>query len=209
MLKKIISIVSVLFLMVFVAFAVYTLLGSLGGPVMKPAFVIPPQNTVEKAPQVIQPYMIVQKMRKYNICGDVELYYRGPADQELVGMDYNRLKMQFPKANGWEVSFKDDEIHLTREIAGFCGLHKEYRHLGIHDGQVAVYQGPLGYDGTLLRLERNISIDMLPEDWRDKLEKAARFNDLSWDEQKELRETIEFPDEFTLNMVLENFDEMD
>ena len=107
------------------------------------------------------------------------------------------------------MSYRNGEIIITRNIDGYCGLHREYRHLGIYEGKTAVFQGPLGNDETLLRLEKNIDISLLPADWRERLEKSAVFNSLGPDEKLNLQETIEFPDEYALNMVLENFDEMD
>lgn len=209
MFKKIFGFGAALVLMALVAVAVFALLETVGGPVMRPVTSVIESVTGDESIQVVKPYTTVRNVREYEACGDVELYSREPADEELVGLDHHRLQMKYPAHNGWDVSFRGEELTLTRKVAGYCGLHREYRHLGIYDGLIAVYQGPLGNDGTLLRLERNIRIDLLPADWRANLEKAAGFNELSFGEQAELRQTLEFTDDNALNLVLENFDEMD
>jgi len=211
MMKKLIGLGMAIMFMAAMAVAVYLVLDSLGGPAMKPAASVINKVTgdgvVEKT--LVGPYTTVKKHNYYRSCGDLELYSRGPAEKELVGLELDRLKIKYPASGAWDVSYKNDEVTITRNIDGYCGLHREYRHLGIHEGQTAVYQGPLGNDEVLLRVEKNIDISLLPADWRERLEKSAVFNSLEPDEKLNLQETIEFPDEYALNMVLENFDEMD
>lgn len=209
MLKKLVSLWAALLFMVGVAAGVYLLLGTLGGPLMKPVTSVINDVRREDTRPVVGPYTTVRMVKEYGSCGDVELYSRGPAGEELIGLDEHRLRMRYPASDGWEVAFQDGELTVTRKVEGYCGLHREYRHLGLHRGKLAVYQGPLGNDETLLRVEENIDVQMLPADWRSSLEQAARYNDLPREEQLELQARLEFPDEFTMNMVLENFDEMD
>jgi len=210
MIKRVIGLCAAITCMMFMAAAVYLVLDSIGGPALKPAArVIENVTGAGKGDATVGPYTTVKKINYYRSCGDFELYSRGPAEKELVGLDLERLKMKYPASDNWEVSFEDDEVTITRSIDGYCGLHKEYRHLGIHEGKAAVYQGPLGNDEVLLRVEKNIDLNLLPADWRERLEKSATYNSLTLEEKLDLQDTIEFPDEYALNIVLENFDEMD
>lgn len=209
MLKKFFGLWAAILFMVGVAAGVYLLLDSLGGPVMKPVSGVIDSVTGEESQPLVGPYTTVKKVREFLACGDVELYSRGRAEEELVGLDYNRLQMKYPADGGWKITFQNGEVTITRVIDGYCGLHKEYRHLGLHEGKLAVYQGPLGNNEVLLRVEGSIDVNMLPGDWRTRLEKSADFNNLDPDERLDLQETLEFSDEYALNMVLENFDEMD
>ncbi|MFA7468342.1 MAG: hypothetical protein WCY82_08765 [Desulfotomaculaceae bacterium] len=210
MMKKLIGLGMAILFMTAMAAAVYLVLDLIGDPAMKPASSVINNLTGDGVVEtLVGPYTTVKKINYYRSCGDRELYSLGPAEKELVGLDLDRLKMKYPASGAWDVSYKNDEVTITRNIDGYCGLHREYRHLGIHDGKTAVYQGPLGNDEVLLRVEKNIDISLLPADWRERLEKSAVFNSLAPDEKFNLQETIEFPDEHALNMVLENFDEMD
>lgn len=209
MIRRLIGIGTAVIFMFLVAVSVYYLLDYVGGPVMKPVSGVVTGTDNKVDGERVGTYTIVKKVKKYSYCGDSELYSRGQAEKELVGLDLNRLRMMYPVADGWDVTFDQGEVTITKTIEGLCGLHREYRHLGIHEGRLAVYQGPLGIDEVLLRVEKGIALNQLPDDWRSRLEKAARFDMLDAEEKLELQETIEFQDEYALNMVLENFDEMD
>lgn len=208
MVKKIISIFAAFFLVGLVAVTVYIALNSVSDAVRKPVATVIETVTGSRVDPLIRSYTTVKKINEYTFCGDEEVYYRGTAPYDLIGLDYNRLQMKFPRQNGWRISIQGDEVVIARRIDGFCGMHQEYRHLGIYDGQLAVYQGPLGYDKVLLRVERNIAFDNLPEQFQRMLRKAADFSSLSDGEKVKLQEKLEFPDEQTLNVLLENFDEL-
>ncbi len=201
MIKKLFGMLAAVLAVFMVAVAVYFTLNSVSSPAMKPMFI---DDRVEP---LIKSTTIICEENKYTACGDVEVYYRGPAKRELIGLDENRLRMKYPSREGWTVTFQGNEVVITKQIDGLCGMHKEYRHLGIHDGQLAVYQGPLGYDETLLRLETGINITLLPESFMDKLKKVNSYAGLSADEKLDLRNALEFTDEQSLNALLENLDE--
>ncbi len=210
MIKRLTGLGMALVYMMFMAAAVYLALDYIGGPVLKPAVqVIDSVTGAGRGDATVGPYTTVKMINLYRSCEDMELYSSGPADKELVGLNLERLKMKYPALDGWDVSFGNDEVIITRSIDGYCGLHKEYRHLGIHEGKAAVYQGPLGNDEVLLRVEQNIDLNLLPADWRERLEKSATYSSLTPEEKLDLQEAIEFSDEYALNIVLENFDEMD
>lgn len=201
MFKKIYTMLAATVAVFLIATAVYVTLTSFSNPAMKPVL------TGERIEPLIKSTTTIRQESKYAACGDVEVYYRGPAKRDLIGLDENRLRLKYPRQEGWTVAVEGDEVVITRQLDGLCGAHREYRHLGIHEGQLAVYQGPLGHDEVLLRVESGININRLPESFLDKLNKVDTFADLYTDEQLELRNAIEFTDEQALNALLENFDE--
>ncbi len=201
MLKKLLGLLSAAVVVFLVAIAVYFTINSLSNPAMKPMF------TGDRVEPLIKSTTTVRQENIYTACGDVEVYYRGPAKRDLIGLDENRLRMKYPQQDGWTVAVHGEEVVITRQIDGLCGMHREYRHLGIHDGQLAVYQGPLGHDEILLRLETNININLLPESFINKLKKANSFASLSVEEKLDLQNTLEFTNEQSLNAFLENYDE--
>lgn len=175
-------------------------------PVLKPVAAVVENITQRKVYPTVKSDTIMVRMYEYS-CGDTELHYRGPVPGEMVGLDEKRLLMMFPRQEGWSLVYTPQEVVLTRKITGLCGVHQQYRHLGLHQGFLAIYQGPLGYDGVLLRLEKNIAVDLLPESVRKQLQQTASFNQLGPAEQIALKSTMEFMDELALNTALDNFDE--
>jgi hypothetical protein len=206
MIKKMLGVFSAILLVIIVAAIVYVSMVSLSDPALKPVSTVIESVTGRRVTSVVKPYTTIKKANEYT-CGDVEVYYRGPAPSELIGLDHSRLLMKFPEQAGWKIEDQGDEIVITRKVDGLCGMHKEYRHLGLYNGRLAVYQGPLGYDGILLRVEESIKVEALPEPLLGQLRKAADFNRLNQSEQLELKNAIEFPEETTMNNVLENLDE--
>ena len=202
MLKKMFTMLTAAAAVLIIAIAVYATLTIVSNPAMKPAVL-----TGERAEPLIQSSTTIRQEHQYTACGDVEVYYRGPAQRDLVGLDENRLRLKYPRQEGWIVAVEGDEVVIARQIDGLCGIHRETRHLGINEGRLAVYQGPLGYDEVLLRLETGIDVNRLPESFQNMLNKAGVFADLNVDEQLELRNSVEFTDEQALNALLENFDE--
>lgn len=210
MIKRLTGLGMAVMYMMIMAAAVYLALDYFGGPALKPAAqVIDSVTGAAGGDATVGPYTTVKKINHYRSCGDLELYSSGPAEKDLVGLNLERLKMKYPALDGWDVAFKNDEVIITRSIDGYCGLHKEYRHLGIYEGKAAVYQGPLGNDEVLLRVEKNIDLNLLPAEWRERLQKSGTYSSLTPEEKLDLQETIEFSDDYALNIVLENFDEMD
>lgn len=201
MLKKIVGIIMAAMMVFFVAIAVYFTLNTVTNPAMKPVL------SADKVEPLVKPTTSLRQENEYTACGDVEVYYRGPATEDLIGLDENRLQMKYPRQDGWSITVHNDEVVITRQVDGLCGMHNEYRHLGIHEGYLAVYQGPLGYDDLLLRLETSIDVNLLPEPFLEKLHKANAFEVLSPDKKLDLQNALEFTDEQSLNALLENFDE--
>ncbi|SFG51408.1 hypothetical protein SAMN05660649_01895 [Desulfotomaculum arcticum] len=207
MLKIAKNLIGAILFVVAVAVGVYLIVDSVTYPQMKPVSTVLQTFTGEHGSPVVRSNTLLLKYNEYS-CGDVELLYRGNAPQELIGLDYNRLKIKYPESQGWKVTFRDNELDITRKVNGFCGMHKEYRHLGLYEGKLAVFQGPLGYDDIVLSVV-NVDLDLLPGDIRDKIFRADRYNELPTAEQEELQKTIEFPSEMAIYSVLENFDELE
>jgi len=78
--------------------------------------------------------------------------------------------------------------------------------LGIAEDRLAIYQGPLGCDKELLKIE-NIMVENLPVDFQSKLEQAMAFEKQETGIQEQLRKELEFPSESSLQAGLENLDE--
>jgi len=142
------------------------------------------------------------------LCGDVELVYQAPAPADMLGRDVKDLQRKYPARDGWTVEVPNEKLLvLKKSIDGFCGQHSLYRHLGIHRDRLAVYQGPLGLDQRLLRVEEK-KVDNLPRTLREKLYRSRDYNRLPTGERSDLRTDLEFIDENALNSALENLDEI-
>lgn len=207
MLKTVKYLIGAVFLVVAVAAGVYLVMGWITYPQTKPVSAVLQTFTGEHDSPVVKSDTLVLKYNEYS-CGDVELLYRGNAPRELTGLDYNRLKLSYPENQGWKITFRDNELDLTRTVSGFCGIHRDYRHLGLHEGKLAVFQGPLGYNDIVLTV-LDVDLSLLPGDIKDKINQADLFGQLPLSEQTEMQKTIEFPSEMELYSVLENFDELE
>lgn len=142
------------------------------------------------------------------LCKDIELIYQGPASRDIIGLAGEDLDKKFPAGAGWTVELREDGLLvLNHSLDEFCSRHKNYRHLGLYRNVLAIYQGPLGYDQKLLRLEDNKRIENLPPDLRGKLEMAVNYGSLNEAQRDNLRKELEFIDETSLNNALENLDE--
>ncbi len=145
-------------------------------------------------------------------CGDRETIYTGTAE------DYwkNELSVvlrtdltDLSKLKNWHLSREQDgSLILTYENQSFCPEHQNYRHLQLWENKLAVFEGPLGCEQKLLWLEEQYSLNSLPSDLRQALEKSRNLTALSPQEQQECREQLEFASEDELNGVLENLDEL-
>lgn len=140
-------------------------------------------------------------------CGhrDVE---QGQAPPELQGLTISEILDLYPDSDGWSVFLNlPEEMVVSQKTSRLCAEHASYRHLGVYDGCVAVFEGPLGGGGRLLQV-KDIPVDRLPEFYRLKLIQAAAFAEQSCELQDELRREMEFPDEEALHAALENLDEI-
>mgnify|MGYP000713558693 CR=1 FL=1 len=142
------------------------------------------------------------------LCGDCRTVYYGPAPALLIGLGEQGLVKKYPAREGWAVVAKlPGELRVARHIRGLCPRHRTVRHLGLYKDHLAVYAGPLGASGRLLRVER-IPVSVLSPVQREKLLLAAEFEKQPPDIQAMLRRDLEFPDEATVLAVLENLDEL-
>lgn len=186
-----------------VALAVFLGAGLAAGPVAGNLFPVFGQDRAG----VVAPGAILKEENCY-LCGDVELVCQVPAPPDLLGRDLGDLRRKYPEKEGWSVEIKDPKLVVLRKnVDGFCGQHSLYRHLGIHRDRMAVYQGPLGLDQRLLRVEEKKRVESLPRTLREKLQKAREYSRLSGEEKSALRSDLEFIDETALNSALENLDE--
>ncbi len=205
--KKIIVAGIVLLLGVLSGAAGYYLGGKFTGsppPAYKPAVAFRPVADFYN-PKVSSDAVLIRN-REY-LCGDIEKLSEGKAPGELVGMDRDALFDKFPVTQGWIVNLNSPELLiLTEKTDDLCPLHCQYRHLGLYQGSLAVYEGPLDYNGKVLRVE-NIPLESLDPDFMNKLEQATKFERLSYHVPDELREELEFDSDETLNAALENLDE--
>ncbi len=187
-----------------VALAVFLITGLMAGPLAGPLFSVFGQGKAG----VVAPGATLKEENCY-LCGDVELVYQAPAPAEMLGKGLEDLRRKYPEKDGWSVEIKNERLVVLRKnVDGFCGQHSLYRHLGIYRDRLAVYQGPLGFDQRLLRVEEKKKVENLPRTLREKLQKSREFNRLPAEEKSSLRSDLEFIDETALNSVLENLDEV-
>lgn len=150
---------------------------------------------------------IVREEYEY-FCGDVHIVYLGRAPDKLVGLTHANLKQKYPAKDGWTVENTAEMMVLKKRCNEFCPEHKNYRHLGICEGLLAVYEGPLGYEKKLLKTEKNILIERLPANYQTKLHQAMVFEKQLPETQLQLRKELEFTSESSLQATLENLDEL-
>lgn len=141
----------------------------------------------------------------YFLCGESKK--NKVSNRDLKGLDYESLKREYPSKEGWSIEDTTPNVLVLKQQAqAFCPKHANYRHLGIEKGNLAIYQGPLGYDQILLSRE-DIPVEVLPGNLRAQLKSAGSYAGLSGKAKKELRETLQFPSDEKLNEAMQNFDE--
>lgn len=201
MFKKMRWTITAVILIVIVAMTVFWGAGLVAGPKVKPILPVWGND-----PESIQPRAVLREENIY-LCGETELVYQGPVPADMVGRNLLELRKKYMEKDGWSVSIKNDTVVLSKSVNDFCGQHSLYRHLGIYRDRLAVYQGPLGFNHKLLRVE-NQKVESLPLELRDKLKKAMEYNSLTTEERLALERDLQFVDETVLNSVLENLDEI-
>jgi hypothetical protein len=141
-------------------------------------------------------------------CGDRETGAQGVAPAEIHGLDAAGIRLHFPDADGWSVVANlPEELEVVRQSTLFCARHAAYRHLGVFEGYVAVYEGPLGGGGAVSQVT-DIPVENLSKFYRERLEQSMAFRLQPEGVQAGLRKEMEFPDEATLHAALENLDEL-
>ncbi|MBE3586688.1 hypothetical protein [Desulfofundulus thermocisternus] len=206
MLKRLLYAFAGLLVMLGVALGIYAGLNMLGEPSIKPGLAVF-GNSGDRPLLPVQRDTFVQEEREY-LCGDTQIVFLGRAPRELLGLDREELAKRYPPAEGWSMEERGRTLVFKQQIEDFCPEHRNYRHLGIHEGYLAVFQGPLGYDQKLLRVERNIPVTVLHPDLQLKLHKAGDFERQDPETQAILRSELEFPSEQAVNAMLENLDEL-
>lgn len=139
-------------------------------------------------------------------CGD-RVTTTMPTISDYVGLDYQGVAKKFPVQEGWAI---DDTVPnvltIYREDPTICPYHRDFRHLGIADGYLAVYEGPLGYNYKVLQRE-DISVSALPPEMQQMLQAAMEYRGQPMDTQGQLKQAMEFETEEKIGNALENFDE--
>lgn len=154
---------------------------------------------------VLAPTNMVLEDNLY-ICGDIEEVSRKPLSSFNVSTE-KEVKDKF-SGPGISLIIKQDEILVQKKVNDFCSYHREFRHFGIHEGKLAIYQGPLGYSNKLLKLEENLPIENLSAAFQVNLQQAMNFSQMTPETQAKLRYELEFSNDDKLNAFLENLDEM-
>lgn len=156
----------------------------------------------------VSPHTVVITEREF-LCGERELLSEREAPRELIGLGLSQLRERFPASAGWRIEANlPATLKLTRRVEDFCPVHRSYRHLGLKNGYMAVFEGPLGFDLRVLRWEKELPETALTPGLREKLHRAMRFREQPVAVQLELRQELEFRDEAALNAALENLDEL-
>ena len=153
----------------------------------------------------LKPDGIVREENIY-ICGDVEEVARKTTASLGVESE-NELREKYATL-GFILNFRQSDVLAQRKVNDFCSYHRGFRHLGLHNDKIAVFQGPIGYDQVLLRTEETIQLQSLGADYQVKLQQAANFFQMTPETQAKLRYELEFTNEDALNAILENMDEM-
>lgn len=140
------------------------------------------------------------------VCRDVEVMAKEITPEDLRGFSRKDLIAKFSQ-EGWAVTFNDPKsLILTVQSDQLCPVHKNYRHLGFFQGRLAIYEGPLGYNEKIIRVE-SITVASLPTDLQISLQQAMDFNKQAGTAAEKLRAEMEFKTEENLNAALENIDE--
>ncbi len=169
-----------------------------------------PVDIYSAAPNFFDPRVsedtVLIKDKEY-LCGDLEKLSEETAPAELLHLDRKALAEIFPASEGWVVHFINPGfLTLTMKVDEFCPLHRQFRHIGLYQGLVAVYEGPVGFNGKILRVE-NIPAEALSPAYRIMLEQAMDIDNQSQSAVEGLRKELEFSSEGALNSALDNLDE--
>lgn len=153
----------------------------------------------------IRPNTVIKKEIRY-VCGD-KVATTIPTTSDLVGSDFLSMVKRFPPEQGWSI---DDTVKnslvLVRTETTICPYHRDFRHLGVSDGYLVVYEGPMGFNQKILQREEISLSSLLPEMQSD-LNLVMTYERQPADVQGRLKIAYEFETEAQLNTVLENFDE--
>lgn len=204
MIKKVSWIVCSGLLIIVIAGAVYFALSVLNEPAARPVLTGFPSAAREI--ERVFAGTVVREEYAY-LCGDVHIVYLGRAPREMMGLDRAALEQKYPAREGWTVEMDRGTLILRKQCQEFCPEHKNYRHLGISEGYLAIFEGPLGNNRKLLRVEKAIPVEKLSPEYQIKLAQAMDFERQLPEIQALLRKELEFSSETALQAGLENLDE--
>ncbi|AQS60546.1 hypothetical protein B0537_07890 [Desulforamulus ferrireducens] len=157
-----------------------------------------------------QPAAQLQEMvireEKVHICGDVQEVARRTVGSLNIKTE-QELK-EYYEAKGFAVVRLENTFLAQTKVNDFCNYHNSFRHLGIHNSKLAIFQGPLGYNQKLISLEENIDVNTLHPGLQVKLQQAMDFFQMTPETQAMLRYELEFANEDGLYAALENLDEL-
>lgn len=157
--------------------------------------------------EIVTEDTVVYKQNIY-LCGTVENNYNGFETTALIGMSHGELLKMFAIEDGWQVQFPSSaELILAKRVNEFCPIHRNYRHLGIYQDTLAVFQGPLGINTKLEQVIKSRPLTELPQSLQLKLHQAMIFYSMTAEVQAQLKQELEFSNEEKMNAVLENIDE--
>lgn len=183
----------------FLVFATVYGLSSKGRPMYKSL------SIAGETKPTIKANTIIRKEIRY-MCND-KVSTKIPTTSDIIGLDFSKLVEKYPPEEGWRVddSVKNNLI-LVHDENRVCPYHQDFRHLGIGEGYMVVYEGPLGYNQKVLQRD-DIKLISLPPEMQVELNLATDYNNQSADIQGRLKLAYEFETEAQINSVLENFDE--
>lgn len=167
------------------------------------------RTTVQEGTAGVKPVIradtVIRKEIRY-LCGD-RVSTKIPTTSDLVGLEFAGLVRKYPPAEGWTIDDTEkNTLILVRVEKQVCPYHRDFRHLGLSNGFLAVYEGPLGYDQKVLQREE-ITVESLPPEMQADLSMAMNYDNQPPDTQGKLKSMYEFESEAQLNAALENFDE--
>jgi len=114
-----------------------------------------------------------------------------PPTSVLLGKDMTALARIYPKNEGWSLQLeRSNTVHLRHRLEGLCPADDQKRHLSVINGYLAIYKGPAGLNGGLVRIT-STPLKTLPPYIQDRIRGG----------------TMEFTNEDELMQALDSFDE--
>lgn len=108
-------------------------------------------------------------------------------DTEFAGKSFAEIENE-----GWSVFWADDgKVVVFQELDELCPDDADKRHLGIYEGNVAIYAGPSDCDGELIEA-LDIKVESLYPQWREMLSSGG----IDFASEEELFAALESLDEF-------------
>jgi len=185
-------------------FSVAYFVGRLSNPLEAKYFAVFQSNRNLFKPKVAAD-TVVNWERLY-ACKDTEVLRNEPVSEDMIGLSIDELAAQYPP-DVWKITFRGSKLlTISEQSEELCSIHKNYRHLGVFQDRLAVYEGPLGYNEKIVRIE-SISLSNLPEEMQIKLRQAMEYDKQAAPIAKKLRQEFEFKTEDALDAALENIDE--